>query len=555
MKVNKKKVAFLFITAVVFFIIGFRSGAKDGAGMKDLHNSPVHIPSEYVSDNQYKIDVLLYNINIDLDTEAKSIKGDVGITGIITDRELKQIYINFYDNFEIEGVWLNDEKTAYTHLKTRFTIPYHDISSDTFRIRIVYNGKPVRAGLSAFVFGTINGKSAVYNINEPTFASTWFPCNDIPSDKALLKINISNRSDKVSVSNGRLTGVKEKDGKKIYSWETVYPISTYLVAVYSSEYENFRDIYISRDGKDTMNIEYYAFPQHVEMAKIDFLEHPKMMEVFSEMFGEYPFIKEKYGVAEFLWQIGAMENQTITGIGSNFIGGSQYFTDIYVHELAHSWWGNSVGPETWKDIWLNEGFATYSEALYFERLHGEDALRSTMMTKFDENFNGRLYDPGPDLFSNTIYSKGAWVLHMLRWETGDSLFFDIIRKYYDQYKYSTASTRDFQQLVETITGKDYSWFFNQWVLEGEDQINLHYNWSYNKEGGTVTFKTKQVQEKYNVYKFSLETEIIYADSSEIKVLNVSERENSFTIPVKGEPEKITVDPKNRLLANYNEKDF
>jgi aminopeptidase N len=168
-----------------------------------------------------------------------------------------------------------------------------------------------------------------------------------------------------------------------------------------------------------------------------------------------------------------------------------------------------VGPHTWKDIWLNEGFSTYSEALYSEHKYGEDALISTMMSKFDENFTGRLYDPGNDLFSNTIYSKGAWVLHMLRWETGDSLFFNILRKYYDLYKYKTASTQDFQELVETLTAKDFTWFFNQWVLEGEDQINLNYKWEYNEAEKAVIFRTKQVQKQYNTYSFSLELEFIY----------------------------------------------
>jgi aminopeptidase N len=536
------------ISIAVFFVLGFTAGLHEIR--TDLQVSE---QAEYISENQHKIDVLHYNINIDLYPENKSIRGDVEITARKLDNSLERIDLNFYDNYDIEGVWLNGQEASFTLIKTRLTIIDKPAASDTFRLRVVYSGKPRRAGLSAFAFGTVKGKSAVYTINEPTYASSWFPCNDIPSDKAQLTVSISNTPEKTSLSNGRLVSVTEQEGRKTFTWETVYPVSTYLVAVYSSDYENFNDIYISRDGKDTMEVQYYAFTHNAEQAKIDFRGHTEILKVFSELFGEYPFIKEKYGVAEFLWNIGAMENQTITGIGTNFVSGNRFFTDIYVHELAHSWWGNAVGPETWKDIWLNEGFATYSEALYFEVLHGTDALTSTMMGKFDENFQGRLYDPS-DLFSPTIYSKGAWVVHMLRWELGDSLFFNVLREYFQQYKYKTASTKDFQTLVETLSGKSLSWFFNQWVLEGDDQINLDYNWEYDEQKKIVRLRTKQVQQ-YQNYIFSLELEIKTGGGSDKKVIRIDKREAEFELPVLEKPVEVIADPGNRLLANFRERSF
>jgi aminopeptidase N len=547
MKNRTFKIAIL--TAAVFFLIGFRLGLPVYEG-KFSRLSSVFLTPAYISENQNKIDILHYDIHLDLNTDEKSLKGDVTLTGIVTDSSINQIDLNFYDNFTIEGVWLNGDNTPYVNNKTRLTIPSVP-GTDTFSVRVVYEGRPVRAGLSGFVFGSINKNPVVYNINEPVYASTWFPCNDLPTDKAQLRMSVTNDKKFTSVSNGKLVSVDELNGKRTYIWETVYPISTYLIAVYSAEYVNFNDVYISRDGNDTMNIEYYAFPNHVEQAKIDFFDHPEIMKFFSETFGEYPFIKEKYGVAEFLWQIGAMENQTITGIGSNFVGGNRFFNDIYVHELAHSWWGNAVGPETWADIWLNEGFATYSEALYSEHKYGEEALISTIMSKFDENFSGALYNPGNDLFSNTIYSKGAWVLHMLRWEMGDSLFFNLLRTYYESYKYKTASTKDFQQLTETFTARDYTWFFNQWVLEGEDQINLDYSWEY--EDSILVLKTKQVQKQYNPYYFSLEIEIVYPSGKERQVVFVNKTSAEFRLPVKGRPAEVQIDPFKRLLANYNEK--
>ena len=184
-------------------------------------------------------------------------------------------------------------------------------------MRIKYNGTPVKAGLASFAFDTYKNKPMIYSLNEPNFASTWFPCNDKPDDKALLDIKITNDSSNVSVSNGVLVNIIKNKERTTYHWKTVYPISTYLICLYSSDYRHFSQQYTSLSGK-TMNIDYYAFPDQLDMAKADFEFHPEVMKFFEKLFGEYPFIKEKYGVAEFQWQMGAMEHQTITGIGSNF---------------------------------------------------------------------------------------------------------------------------------------------------------------------------------------------------------------------------------------------
>ena len=130
-----------------------------------------------------------------------------------------------------------------------------------------------------------------------------------------------------------------------------------------------------------------------------------------------------------------MENQTITGIGSQFITGKKFFADMMIHELSHHWWGDAVTVKSWKDIWLNEGFATYSEALYWEKKSGFNALKSTLSSKFSSFGSGTLYNPIGNLFSRMIYDKGAWVLHMLRKEIGDENFFTLLiiffsKKYY-----------------------------------------------------------------------------------------------------------------------------
>ncbi len=512
--------------------------------------------TDYISSYQYKIDILHYDLQFDLYPKTKKLKGIAEITGVILQPEINRIDLNFYDNLNIENLTLNNSSARFENEDTRLTVFFDAGTIDTFKLKIIYEGTPKRTGLSAFVFGEINGRSAVYNLSEPSYASSWFPCNDIPTDKALLDIRITNDSSQTSISNGVLVDKELNHDRMTYHWKTYYPISTYLICLYSSQYSEFDDKYFSADG-DTMPIKYYVFPNHIEEARIDFKDTPKMIEYFSKTFGEYPFIKEKYGIAEFLWQMGAMEHQTITGIGSNFVGGKNFFEDIYVHELAHHWWGNAVGPATWKDIWLNEGFATYSEALYSESKSGKKSLQSTMLSKFSDEFSNTLYDPGKNLFSTTVYDKGAWVLHMLRWEVGDSVFFDILRTYFEKYKYKNASTDDFIRVCENLSKRNLSKFFDQWVFTGTENIQLDYKWIIKKQSDDkhlIILELKQVQEKYPVFEFKLEVMFEYDNEKSFsKIFTINEKEKRIEILVDERPNQLILDPNNWLLANIKDR--
>jgi len=546
---NKKIKVVLAVLVLVFFTAGWEIGTTSHKKNIDSNFMFENVPDDYASPNQYKINVLSYDLNIDLHPERKTLNGDVTITGVVLDKSLSEIDLNFYDNMEISLLTLNGKPAAYSEKDTRLSIPYSQAMPDTFKIRVVYAGTPKREGFSSFVFGELNGKSCVYNLNEPDYASTWFPCNDIPSDKALVDIKITNDSSEVSASNGLLVGVTTNGSRRTYHWKSNYPVATYLICMYSSDYKTFSQKYISLDKKDTMSIDYFVFPNQLEDAKKDFEDHPGMLHFFSKTFGEYPFIKEKYGVAEFLWQLGAMETQTLTGVGSNLVSGLKLFTDVYSHELSHHWFGDAVSPATWKDIWLNEGFASYCEALYKESLGGAGALRSTMMSKYGNNFYGTVYNP-KDLFSRTVYDKGAWVLHMLRREVGDSTFFDILRSYYQTYKYKNASTKDFENICEKISGKNLEQFFNQWVFDGTGIIKLNYTWSAGLSN--LILDIKQTQTGYEDYKFPLDVKIIYTDNSNVvKTVFIDRRQEKINIPIDKTISEIKIDPDNWLLANYD----
>ncbi|MCX7797771.1 MAG: M1 family metallopeptidase [Melioribacter sp.] len=512
-----------------------------------------HFIEKYNPKTQAIIDVLHYSIHIELLPESKTIKGKVLIKFAINNKNAEKIDINFYDNLKILDVRINDQKIEYERDETIIHFYTKGILKDTSEIKIVYEGEPKNLGFGSFCFEDNQGESFVYTISEPFYASTWFPCVDKPDDKALADIYITNDSSYVSLSNGKLIRVLSNNSKKTYHWKTIYPISTYLITIYSGKYKSYNQKYVSITN-DTLDLYYYALANKFEDAIKDFSDHPKYIYTFEKLFGPYPFLKEKYAVAEFLWEYGAMEHQTITGIGSRFITGKRFFQDMLIHELAHHWWGNAVGPKTWKDIWLNEGFATYSEALYWEFQAGKNALQSTLNTKRGKFSYGTLYNPENNLFSNLVYNKGAWVLHMLRREVGDSNFFKILRTYFQTYKYKNASTEDFQNVCEKVSNKNLDFFFDQWVYKGEGIIESEYNWDVNFEGNMykVVFQLNQLQTGYDVYKFPFDIKIYFENDDQplTKSFYVKERNSKFEFYTLNKPVKIEVDPEKWLLAEF-----
>lgn len=464
------------------------------------------------------IDVLRYELKLDISPNERVIKENAKIILVAFNKNEKNIELDLYDNFKINFIKIENKEVAYKYGNNKIEIDRSSFLKDTLAIEIDFEGEPQNLGFGSFWIEEKNKKQFVATLNEPIFASTWFPCNDTPADKALLTISITNDSNIVSLSNGKLESTFSEGKRRTYFWNSKYPIATYLISIYSGEYKTFSQKYFSTN--DTMDIDYYVTDENLENAKIDFANHPEYLRVLSELFGEYPFINDKYGVAEILWQNGAMESQTITGVGGNFISGMNFYESMIIHEVAHHWWGNSVTPKTWKDVWLNEGFATYSEALYFEKTTGFNSLKSTMNSfklKIDSDSKQTLYNPGINLFSSTVYNKGAWVLHMLRKEIGDSLFFAGIKTYYNKYKYSNANTTDLINLFETISHRKLDKFFNQWVYEGTGLLELNTDLKekiVSKNKVEVEISLKQIQNGYKNYNFPLDIELV--DSSGIK---------------------------------------
>lgn len=498
----------------------------------------------HIMQQQYSIDVENYDIRLRLYPKDEFISADVTLSGKILSRKLNRLCLNFYTDLDVNLLRLNGKSANYYRRQDHIFVDLPESERDSFRLMISYSGRPRPAGLGAFVFKD----GYCYSLSEPVYAPSWLPSNDRPDDKATLDISIENDSSFRSVSNGSEIGVVTKGDRRSYSFRENYPISTYLIGVFSGKYCLIKDS-LEIDGK-SVPLKYYAFPEDSAKAKTDFSVSKEAISVFSSLFGQYPFIKEGYGVLEFKWKYGAMENQTLSSVSSSLVTGLNLYRDSYVHELAHQWFGDAVSPKTWKDVWLNEGFATYSEALYYEALNGPSALKACMASKASGDFNDRLYDPEKDLFSSTIYNKGAWVLHMLRGEISDSTFFRLLRTYYQNFKYGNASTRDFEALAERVSKKNLQGFFYQWVYSGRDRIRLEYNYSSLKANGLWKTKIKYRQRSRDgfPYSFSLDFKLQFSDGSKTFSTQVKDNQGWIELLTRQKPVEVYLDPDLKLLA-------
>lgn len=503
---------------------------------------------QYNTPNQYKIDVLHYDFSISLDYSTKTIDAENRITILVTDT-IDVIDLNFHGNLRINHLMVNNEPKEYKKTGSVISIPQSGVNGDTIIIDISYSGKPLNSGDGSFTWQGFNGAKVISTLGEPNLNPTWFICNDRPDDKATLDIRITNDTTFTSVSNGSLVSVVTQGNARTYHWRSSYPISTYLIALYSGQYERFTDSYASASG-DTIPIEYYVVPSKRRAAEDEFSRHTLMFDFMYDIMGEYPFKREKYGVAGFNWQGGAMENQTITGVGHALIGSTAGMETTYLHELAHHWFGNSVGPKTWRDIWLNEGFATYFEGLYLVHTGQIKHISEYMDGLRRVEFYDKMYNPDHDnIFSRTVYDKGAWVLHALRYELGDNTFFKVLRTYYSRFKYSNASTQDFQYICESVSGKNLKQFFNQYVYYGNDIPVVRYEYSVEKQG--QVYLTSIVCEQKNVsepYQVTFDLTLSGGGERYTEQITLKNMTETKQIKTNFYPEKLTPDPDGSFIG-------
>ncbi|HEV8201069.1 MAG TPA: M1 family aminopeptidase [Candidatus Polarisedimenticolia bacterium] len=429
-------------------------------------------------------------------------------------------------------------------------------------ITVSYGGVPPAANFNGLAFsfqthgtGLPGQGPIVSSLSEPDFAGAWWPCLDRPDDKAIVDMDLRVPSNLIGVSNGLLVAnILNGDGTRTFQWRSSYPISTYLVSVAVSNYVTWTDFYTPVTGGPVMPVQHYVYPEKETAARTDFNVTVPMLTFLSSTLGEYPFVAEKYGHALFPFN-GGMEHQTVTSYGGALIRGDHRYDYIVVHEMAHQWFGDAVGPAEWPEVWLNEGFATYGEVLWQEHLGGATAMRTYVQSLDSRPFTCPVYDPLPecsDLFDHTVYDKGAWVLHMLRHVVGDAAFFQGLRNYYATYKLSYATTPLFRAQMEAASGLDLASFFTRWVYQ-TGELSYTFGWTAAlTPAGYVTHVRIDQQQVTGLFDMPIDVRVAWSGGSQTFVVHNNALGQDFALPaVPGQPTQVTFDPDLWILKTLN----
>ena len=419
-------------------------------------------------------------------------------------------------------------------------------------VKVTYSGPP-SMGEDAFVTSTHNGTPILWTLSEPFGARDWWPCKQDLNDKiSSIDVYITAPQQYVSVANGvEQEQVTNNNGTKTTHFHHGYPIPAYLVAIAVTNY----NIYTQQAGTapNDFPIVNYIYPEHFATAQTQLEVTPVIMDLFESLFETYPFHEEKYGHAQCGFG-GGMEHTTVSFMGN-------FGRNLIAHELGHQWFGDKITCGTWKDIWLNEGFATYLTGLVVQELDGEQNFRvwkTQNIASITSQPGGNLYltdeqaeDVGRIFSSRLSYNKGAMVLNMLRLKLGDEDFFQGIRNYLadDNLAYGYAVTAQLQEHLEAASGEDLDEFFNDWVyMEGYPTYVLT---TENIAEGQVQLTINQTQSHESVDFFEMPVPV-RLKGAEGEVLDVllenTASGQQFTIDVPFTVTEAVFDPDNDIIS-------
>jgi aminopeptidase N len=448
------------------------SSSTDGAGAGSDGIGDPYYPK--MGNGGY--DVLHYDLTIDVDMDVETIRATAKIQAIAR-QTLSQFNLDF-SGFDIASVKLDGQGAGFSRAEGELIVtPAAEIPSGAeFQIEVDYAGRPGEGeayGGIEFLEGWNFYPDGVIVAGEPTGAETWYPSNNHPSDKATFAFHITVAKPFVVAANGILKERTDHGDSWAYDWEMDDPMATYLATIAISNFE-------IREGKSKTGIPIRDYLDADIRGQVEDSTAvlPDALDYFSSVFGPYPF--DACGVVVHEMELPfSLENQTLIVMGYTFA-----WDIVVVHELAHQWYGDSVSVASWKDIWLNEGFASYAETLWLEHTSGAGALREDLTSRYEyvsgipSSKADPIGDPGPDhLFDPEVYDRGALTLHALRLKVGDAAFFQILREWFQRHKYGNASTADFIGLSEEISDKDLDGFFQSWLYETDlpdiPELGLH----------------------------------------------------------------------------------
>jgi aminopeptidase N len=513
-------------------------------------------------DQMEKYDVVFHHLDLKVERNSIAIAGSVKTIAKSRVAALDTILFQLHANFTVDSIiGSNRNKISFTRLPDiiQLVLPNPINFGETFEVQIYYRGI-APSGASAAIgngFSTraspTYGNQITWSLSQPYSAYEWWPCKQSLQDKIdSVYISVTTDTSNKVGSNGLLKSITPMgNGKHKYHWQSNYIIDYYLVMVTVGQFTEYLDYAKPKQIADSVLIQHYIYNNPLAYSNnVNSIRATKsMLETFSETYGLYPFYKEKYGhvMAPFS---GGMEHQTMTSLGIFNFG-------LVAHELAHQWFGDNVTCATWKDIWLNEGFATYSEYLAAKYLT-TPANALAVITKIQNDAKpgvGSVYCADTTnvsrIFSSALtYNKGASAVRVLHYLLGDSLFLKVCSTYQTRFANGNATTKDFNLLVNELSKKNYDYFFNQWIY-GAGWPTYNVKWNQIADTLLVSVFQSNAQSAGNLVDLPLPFLIKTMQGDSLIFLQQSGATGFYKIKNTRQISNLEMDPESWILKSAN----
>lgn len=513
--------------------------------------------------NTSNYDVKYHRLALAVDPSVAEIRGEV-TTYFEATSALSQITFDLAGNMSVSEVLQRGNPLVFSQNSNDeviIVLPAEQNSGVLDSLTIRYSGNPVSSGFGSFEVNTHNGKPVLWTLSEPYGAKGWWPCKQDLIDKidsidVFVSAPLTNPDGDlyVAVSNGLEQSQVVNGTNKTTHFKHTYPIPAYLVAIAVTNYAVYSHT-VANNG-NPFEIVNYVYPENLSAIQSATPVTVDIMNLFSALFGEYPFADEKYGHAQFGWG-GGMEHTTVSFMGS-------FGRSLIAHELAHQWFGNKVTCGSWQDIWLNEGFATYLSGLVIENSDGTMAFKTwkqQTVNSITAATGGAVYINAADTLnvnrvfnSRLSYNKGAMVLHMMRKKMGDANFFEGLKTYlnHPEHAYGYAKTEDFKAIMEAVGSQDLTEFFGDWIY-GEGYPSFDLRWHQpNSTEIELSLKQTQSHPAVSFFETLLPVRIVgtLGETMDV-VLDHTVNQEHFVESVNFTVAEVVIDPEFDIVSKNN----
>ncbi len=500
-------------------------------------------------------DALHYEIAITLPDTGSTIRGETTAHVLVESPRRDTLFLDL-SGLAVSSVRSEGSALDYRYREGKLHIPVPAVlePGDTMRAEIAYHGEPD----DGLIIGTnIHGEPTAFADNWPNRARFWFPSIDHPSDKASVSFAVEAPSGRQVIANG---AQQDEDSPSVLRWVNPEPIPTYTMVIGAADFaiERLGSVCQAED-EACAEVTTWFFPHDAETAAPSFRRAADMLAYYSRLIAPYPYSKLAH--VQSSTRFGGMENVTAIFYPEEALSEGIDIETTVAHETAHQWFGDAVTESDWHHLWLSEGFAEYFAALYFEEADGVERFRE-IMDEYRASYlmsdvvHRPIVDPEEDnlfqLLNANNYYKGAWVLHMLRTQLGDSSFFEGIRQYYRMFEHGTVLTDDLRRSLEAESGEDLNAFFDQWVFEpGFPRIDVEWTWDAATSSATV--RIDQVQsEEWPDFNAPLVLAFQTDDGPVVVHAALSDRDTVVDFELSAEPMSLEIDPERDLLIEVVE---